>query len=149
VNGFLPGGSGTTVRNNTEITQNNTPNSNKIQHTKLHQQQRPHYHTVKGSCHCIGVTQRKSSHCIGESGIRSASHCSERKENFGRTVTTRNSIMLFHKVHEQAGVAVNLQTYNPKENSRILPKMRHIFQVHHSLSSSHSTLYSPSYWQCR
>jgi hypothetical protein len=34
-NGFLLGGSGTTVRH---ITQNNTPRSNKTQHTKLHKQ---------------------------------------------------------------------------------------------------------------
>jgi hypothetical protein len=38
-NGFLPGGSGTTVgHNTTHITQNNTPRSNKTQHTKLHTQ---------------------------------------------------------------------------------------------------------------
>jgi hypothetical protein len=30
--GFVPGGSGTTIRHNT---QNNTPHSNKTQHTKL------------------------------------------------------------------------------------------------------------------
>jgi hypothetical protein len=34
-NGSLPGGSGTTIRHNT---QNNTPRSNKTQHTKLHKQ---------------------------------------------------------------------------------------------------------------
>jgi hypothetical protein len=34
-NGFLPGGSGTTLRH---ITQNITPRSNKTQHTKLHKQ---------------------------------------------------------------------------------------------------------------
>jgi hypothetical protein len=37
----LPGGSGTTIRHNkqiTHITQNNTPHSNKTQHTKLHKQ---------------------------------------------------------------------------------------------------------------
>jgi hypothetical protein len=37
-NGFLPGGSGATIRQNTHITQNNTPRSNKTQHTKLHKQ---------------------------------------------------------------------------------------------------------------
>jgi hypothetical protein len=40
-NGFLPGGSGITIRRNTQIThitQNNTPHSNKTQHTKLHKQ---------------------------------------------------------------------------------------------------------------
>jgi hypothetical protein len=40
-NGFSPGGSGTTIRHNTQIThitQNNTPHSNKTQHTKLHKQ---------------------------------------------------------------------------------------------------------------
>jgi hypothetical protein len=40
-NGFLPGGSDTTIRHNTQIrhiTQNNTPHSNKAQHTKLHKQ---------------------------------------------------------------------------------------------------------------
>jgi hypothetical protein len=40
-NGFLPGGSGTTIRHNTQIihiTRNNTPRSNKIQHTKLYRQ---------------------------------------------------------------------------------------------------------------
>jgi hypothetical protein len=38
VNGFLPGGSGTTIIHNTQmthITQNNTPRSNETQHTKL------------------------------------------------------------------------------------------------------------------
>jgi hypothetical protein len=37
----LPGGSGTAIRHNTQIThitQNNTPHSNKTQHTKLHKQ---------------------------------------------------------------------------------------------------------------
>jgi hypothetical protein len=37
----LPSGSGTVVRHNTEIThitRNNTPHSNKTQHTKLHKQ---------------------------------------------------------------------------------------------------------------
>jgi hypothetical protein len=34
-NGFVPGGSGTTIRH---ITQNNTPQSNKTQHTKLQKQ---------------------------------------------------------------------------------------------------------------
>jgi hypothetical protein len=37
----LPGGSDTTIRHNTQIThitQNNTPHSNKTQHTKLHKQ---------------------------------------------------------------------------------------------------------------
>jgi hypothetical protein len=34
-NGFVPGGSGTTIRHNT---QNNTPRSNKTQHTKLQKQ---------------------------------------------------------------------------------------------------------------
>jgi hypothetical protein len=46
VNGFLPGGSGSTIRHNTQIThitQNNTPHLNKTQHTKLHKQQRTHY----------------------------------------------------------------------------------------------------------
>jgi hypothetical protein len=38
-NGFLPGGN--TQR--TYITQNNTPHSNKTQHTKLHKQQKTHY----------------------------------------------------------------------------------------------------------
>jgi hypothetical protein len=45
-NGVLPGGSGTTIRYNTQvthITQNNTPRSNKTQHTKLHKQLRTHY----------------------------------------------------------------------------------------------------------
>jgi hypothetical protein len=45
-NGFLPGGNGTTVRHNTQmthITQNNTPHSNKTQHTKLYKQQKAHY----------------------------------------------------------------------------------------------------------
>jgi hypothetical protein len=40
-NGFLPGGSGTTIRHSTQIThitQNNTLRSNKTQHTKLHKQ---------------------------------------------------------------------------------------------------------------
>jgi hypothetical protein len=40
-NGFLPGGSGTTIKHNTQIThitQNNTPPSNKTHHTKLHKQ---------------------------------------------------------------------------------------------------------------
>jgi hypothetical protein len=40
-NGVLPGGSGTVIRYNTQIahiTQNNTPHSNKTQHTKLHKQ---------------------------------------------------------------------------------------------------------------
>jgi hypothetical protein len=40
-NGFLPGSSGTTIRHNiqiTHVTQNNTPSSNKTQHTKLHKQ---------------------------------------------------------------------------------------------------------------
>jgi hypothetical protein len=40
-NGFSPGGSGTTIRRNTQIThitQNNTPHSNRTQHTELHQQ---------------------------------------------------------------------------------------------------------------
>jgi hypothetical protein len=40
-NGFLPLGSGTTIRHNTQIahkTQNNTPRSNETQHTKLHTQ---------------------------------------------------------------------------------------------------------------
>jgi hypothetical protein len=40
-NWFLSGGSGTTIRHNTQIThitQNNTPRSNKTQHTKLHKQ---------------------------------------------------------------------------------------------------------------
>jgi hypothetical protein len=40
-NGLLPGGSGTTIRHNTQIThtpQNNTSHSNKTQHTKLHKQ---------------------------------------------------------------------------------------------------------------
>jgi hypothetical protein len=36
-NGFLPGGSGITIRHNTHHT-NNTPCSNKTQHTKLHKQ---------------------------------------------------------------------------------------------------------------
>jgi hypothetical protein len=38
---FLPGGSGTTIRHNTQIThitQNNTPRSNKTQHAKRHKQ---------------------------------------------------------------------------------------------------------------
>jgi hypothetical protein len=34
-NGFVPGGSGTTIRH---TTQNNTPHSNKTQHTKLQKQ---------------------------------------------------------------------------------------------------------------
>jgi hypothetical protein len=34
-NGFVPGGSGTTIRHNT---QNNTPHSNKTQHTELQKQ---------------------------------------------------------------------------------------------------------------
>jgi hypothetical protein len=41
VNGFLPGGNGTTIRHNKQvihIAQNNTPRSNKTQHTKLHRQ---------------------------------------------------------------------------------------------------------------
>jgi hypothetical protein len=44
-NGFLPGGSGTTKHNAriTHITQNNTPHSNKTQHTTLHKQQRTRY----------------------------------------------------------------------------------------------------------
>jgi hypothetical protein len=45
-NGVLPGGSGTTVIHNTQIThitQNNTPRSNKTQHTKLHKQWRAFY----------------------------------------------------------------------------------------------------------
>jgi hypothetical protein len=40
-NEFLPGDSGTAIRHNTQITditQNNTPSSNKTQHTKLHKQ---------------------------------------------------------------------------------------------------------------
>jgi hypothetical protein len=40
-NRVLPGGSGTTIRHNTQITQitqNNTQHSNKTQHTKLHKQ---------------------------------------------------------------------------------------------------------------
>jgi hypothetical protein len=40
-NGFLSGGSSTTIRHNTQIThitQNNTPHLNKAQHTKLHKQ---------------------------------------------------------------------------------------------------------------
>jgi hypothetical protein len=40
-NGFLPSGSGTKIRHSTQIThitKNNTPYSNKAQHTKLHKQ---------------------------------------------------------------------------------------------------------------
>jgi hypothetical protein len=40
-NAFLLRGSGTTIRHNTQvihITENNTPRSNKTQHTKLHKQ---------------------------------------------------------------------------------------------------------------
>jgi hypothetical protein len=40
-NRFLPGGSCTAIRHNTQIThitQNNTPRSDKTQHTKLHKQ---------------------------------------------------------------------------------------------------------------
>jgi hypothetical protein len=39
----LPGGSGTTIRHNT---QNNPPRSNKAQHTKLHNSKRHILHTV-------------------------------------------------------------------------------------------------------
>jgi hypothetical protein len=44
-NGFLPGGSCTTIRHNKHITQHNTPHSNKAQRTKLHTHTHTHTHT--------------------------------------------------------------------------------------------------------